>query len=297
MSIGNLGYLYYKEYYDKFINEYKTSENISDKEKNEYFIEKNSEIIADSTIYKNSEIIEDIETNLYTHKLYFKTTYPGLLIGTGYSHIIKEKEAFKLGLEFDYTTGLPIINGSSVKGMLRSVFYIKDDSEELKEEKKTYIKNILKELKIENDYLDKMDFEALTYSIFEGKYKDKDDIYKSIPLDKRDIFFGATIDINKTMKEKTDKDKYLLGEDYITPHGTGEEKLKNPNPIKFLKVMPNVVWCFGFDLKDLYNLEDKKTVITKDIKQKMFNNIILDLGIGAKTNVGYGRFDEKYHVK
>jgi CRISPR-associated protein Cmr6 len=49
--------------------------------------------------------------------------------------------------------------------------------------------------------------------------------------------------------------------------------------------MPNVVWCFGFDLK---NLNEN---ITRDIKKKLFEQIILDLGIGAKTNVGYGKFE------
>ncbi|MBU3219626.1 type III-B CRISPR module RAMP protein Cmr6 [Clostridium algidicarnis] len=279
MTIGNIGYLYYKD------NDFR---------------EKTSEIIKNSSIelldYNTTKMLESIQS-LYINKLYFKTTYPGLIVGTGYNHIIKEKDAFKLGLEFDYTTGLPIINGSSVKGLLRSVFYNKEDSKNLKEEKQNYIKDILKELNGGHEILEDFDFEKLTNNIFEGKCLYKDDIYKPVPINERDIFFGATIDINKTIKEKTGKDKYLLGEDYITPHGTGEQKLKNPIPIKFLKVMPNVVWCFGFDLKDSYNSENKELYITKDIKKKMFNKIILDLGIGSKTNVGYGRFDEHYSIE
>jgi len=32
-------------------------------------------------------------------------------------------------------------------------------------------------------------------------------------------------------------------------------------------------------------------IIDKDKKLELFKNIICDLGIGAKTNVGYGQFE------
>ncbi|MCS4516082.1 RAMP superfamily CRISPR-associated protein [Clostridium botulinum] len=81
-----------------------------------------------------------------------------------------------MSLEFDYTTGLPVINGSSIKGMLRSVFYNKKDDEKLIEEKEKYIRDILKELiKKENPKFNgEFDFEELTNNIFEGKCKAKD---------------------------------------------------------------------------------------------------------------------------
>ncbi|PRR77941.1 RAMP superfamily protein [Clostridium liquoris] len=293
MNSSNIGYLYYKEYYGNDVIKK------LDKEKSNQFEYINRKIIknSDASFYRYDKFTKDIQDNLYRNKLYFKTTYPGLIIGTGYSHIIKAKEEFKLGLEFDYTTGLPIINGSSVKGLLRSVFYSEKEKvqEELEKEKEKYIKEVLKELKLEEDYVEKIDFKELTYNIFEGRYKEKDGTYKPIPMNERDIFFGATIDIDKTIKEMKQRDRYLLGEDYITPHGDEKEKLKNPNPIKFLKIMPDVVWCFGFDLKDKYDLDSQNTVITEGIKEKLFERIIYDLGIGAKTNVGYGRFDENYH--
>ena len=47
--------------------------------------------------------------------------------------------------------------------------------------------------------------------------------------------------------------------------------------------MPNVVFKFSFDLKDSKSLN-----ITKKQKEELFKSIILDLGVGAKTNVGYG---------
>lgn len=294
---SNIGYLYYKEYYKKEYIERRKIEKKEYEEGKSPLIEINQNIVNDSKINKlnNNElkISKEIKEKLYKEKLYFKTTYPGLIIGTGYSHILKEKEEFKLGLEFDYTTGLPIINGSSVKGLLRSVFYNKKDSEELMQEKEKYVKDILKELlpKDDRSKLNNLDFKELTYGIFEGKYKVDEngkEEYKSIPINKRDIFIGAMVDIEETSKLMGRNCEYLLGEDYITPH----KKLKNPNPIKFLKIMPNVVWCFGFNLKDQYNKkETEKLLMSKDIKEKLFKQIILDFGIGAKTNVGYGQLE------
>lgn len=281
---SNIGYLYYKEYFtDKYIYECK----IQGKkyEEDNPLIEINQKILDNSNIdiLKNNKFkfIKEMQKKLYKEKIYFKTTYPGLIVGTGYSHIIKEKEEFKLGLEFDYTTGLPVINGSSIKGMLRSVFYNKKDNKKLIKEKEKYIKGILKEVMEKGNI--EFDFKELTDNIFEGKGKND----SCMPMNERDIFLGAMIDIEATVKqmENVNGEKELLGEDYITPHGKGKDKLKNPIPIKFLKVMPNVVWCFGFNLNK-FN-ED----ITVDIKKKLFKQILLDIGIGAKTNVGYGRIE------
>ncbi|HDK7163642.1 TPA: type III-B CRISPR module RAMP protein Cmr6 [Clostridium botulinum] len=292
---SNIGYLYYKKYFTSEIIQSSKDVDKEYDEKNNLFTSINNNIIENSNVelLKNNKfkLIREIQDNLYEDKIYFKTTYPGLIIGTGYSHIIKRKGEFKLGLEFDYTTGLPCINGSSVKGMLRSVFYNDRDNEELRKEKENYIKEILEEvMEEENCNFDeeKFDYEELTNNIFEGKCKVKNKNGIHMSINERDIFLGATIDIEATIEEmkRTKQGKNnLLGEDYITPHGKGKDKLKNPNPIKFLKVMPNVVWCFGFDLKD-FN-ED----ISADIKKKLFKHILLDLGIGAKTNVGYGRIE------
>jgi len=49
--------------------------------------------------------------------------------------------------------------------------------------------------------------------------------------------------------------------------------------------MPEVVWKFQFDLKS-------SELLTKSQKLNLFKQILLDLGIGAKTNVGYGKFED-----
>jgi len=207
------------------------------------------------------------------------TIYPGLLIGSGYNHEIGEqKNELKLGFFFDYTTGLPCIPGSSVKGVLRNACEInKGDyvvsilNELLNGERKTDNKNIV-ELLNENSSI---------YELFKGKYscfvmnvfdgKAANDEY--LPLKQRDIFFDAFPIVSKN------KNGIFLANDYITPHN---DQFKNPNPIQFLKILPQVTFKFNFDLSD--------TFVTKEIKAELFKQILLDLGIGAKRNVGYGQF-------
>ena len=164
------------------------------------------------------------------------TLYPGLLVGTGYNHpkLKENKEDFQLGFFFDHTTGLPIISGSSIKGMLKSVC-----------EKKEFMLDVYEK--------------TVDLKIFE---------------DGQTIFYDAYI-----LETKNEQNK-IFGSDFITSHFSNEEHgmFKEPNPIKFLKVLPDVTFKFQFTGPD----------DTIDI----FKKIVLDFGLGAKTNVGYGKFQE-----
>ena len=62
-----------------------------------------------------------------------KTTYPGLLTGTGYMHPCPAENDFQMGFFFDWTTGAPIIAGSTVKGVLREPFPLRNKDEEIKD--------------------------------------------------------------------------------------------------------------------------------------------------------------------
>lgn len=245
----NIGYLYYRELANDVIDK-------SDIE----------------TINKNS--IGDLLGMLYKkipkiQRLYLKTTYPGLLVGSGNNHCIdvnKSDYVFKLGLEFDYTTGQPIINGSSIKGVLKNAFEIDKDF-------------IIEKLNSEefNKKIDENKYKELIDEIFEGKYKEE-----NIPMKERDVFFDAFI-----VGMDSSKNTKVLGEDYITPHN--KSMLKNPIPIRFLKVMPEVVWCFSFKLNDSSHYkEDKEKEFSSQEKLKLFKDILEEFGVGAKTNLGYG---------
>lgn len=270
MSNGNIGYLYYKDYYNDITNKVDNDTNkdkfiVDFDNKNQIIIENSNVENCKKNVYRYNDKLKKVN-----NELLLKTTYPGLLVGSGYNHIIGMTGEFKLGFDFDYTTGLPIIRGSSIKGAIRSVFF--HDKDILKDEKKEYLGDLLREIGID---IKKINLNDLKEEIFEGK-KDK----KSLSLYERDIFYDAEIDMIET-KKLMGTNKNILGEDYITPH---KEALKNPIPLKFIKVMPNVVWRFEFRLNN--------RIITKEQKLELFKRIILDLGIGAKTNVGYGRLEE-----
>jgi len=185
-----------------------------------------------------------------------KTTYPGLIIGSGYNHPALEEGDFQLGFYFDYTTGMPVIPGATVKGILKSVFPKNGENEEIKNEKLKYVNKILNK----ENLLNGSNWEKL--------------------FGKEDIFFDAYISIPKDGK--------IFAEDYITPHTKGP--FKNPTPLRFLKIAPNVTFTFQFKLKDS-NFENNQKVSSEE-KLKLFKEILLDFGIGAKRNVGYGNFIE-----
>ena len=145
-----------------------------------------------------------------SHKLHMKIDYPGLVTGVGIGHEANIEGEFKLGMHFDYTTGQPIIYGSSVKGVLRSYFKDVYDGE-----------------------VD--DCDSVIKDIFEGK--DSTDNMK--PMYSRDVFFDAVI-------IKENKHGHLLAADSITPHKYGP--LKNPIPITFMKIAPGCELEFRFHL-------------------------------------------------
>lgn len=189
--------------------------------------------------YKRLFEIEGVSEN---EKFELTTTYPGLFVGSGYNHpkLKENKDDFQLGFFFDHTTGLPMIPGSSIKGIIRSLF---------SEEKFGYLQDV--------------------YAITE----DKSTLEKRLFIDGSTIFYDAYI-VNTSTYNKGK----IFGSDYITSHYSDESlgQFKEPNPIKFLKVLPDVTFAFQFKGRH------------EDVS--LIKSIILDFGLGAKTNVGYGQF-------
>lgn len=267
----NFGYLFGKDYYKGFDYDFKQNYQ-SDKAKEKYF---NGFFDPKHAPFFDTEFEENEIPIDPTNQFDLTTRYPGLTLGTGYGHGVKGVSGdFKIGFSFDYTTGLPIIPGSSLKGTLRSVFpnekgahVHKNVSQEIKSEKRKYIRTILK-------VADDFDVDALELEIFEGKVEGK-----YLPMSQHDIFLDAEI-------VKPNTQGLIFGDDYITPHVDTETRrpapLKNPTPLRFLKILPNVTFRFSFELKD-------GLISTAAQKLALFQQILLDLGIGAKTNVGYGR--------
>lgn len=196
--------------------------------------------------------------------------YPGLVTGVGIKHETKIEGEFKLGVHFDWTHGMPVVYGSSVKGVLRSAF--------IEEQKNGRI------LKYEKYYLEKCtgrewsqeDIKVLFDSIFEGKENGK-----SKSIYNRDIFFDAVI-------VEADSKGRILASDSITPHGgeNHDNPLENPTPLTFLKIASGCRMEFRFKLVDTI-IDGKK--FTAAQKKTLFEEILKTVGVGAKTNVGYGQ--------
>jgi CRISPR-associated protein Cmr6 len=255
---SNIGWLYSKDYYKNIEQIVKLKEN----DQADHFKKKNETItgMKFSAYEEFSKKVHSLNCKNIT-TLELTTSYPGLLIGSGIPHESGSMGEFKIGFHFDHTTGLPYIPGSSVKGLLRSAF---------KQVNGEYIAFLLKEMGIQKQ----VDIEALEKEIFDGIETDETGKEKEKSIYKRDIFFDAGI-----IKTKNNEG-FFLAEDFITPHPS---PFKEPIPIMFLKVLPQAVFQFTFRLFD-------SLMLTAEKKKELFEKIICQLGIGAKTNVGYGKF-------
>lgn len=246
---NNISKLFYKDYYQDVDFHYVLDGKDPDKNMVKNSIGKMNKKIKESILVKIPRL------SCVTHSFSAKIAYPGLITGTGLVHDSKKLDgAFNLGMHFDYTFGMPIVYGSSVKGVLCRYF---------------------KEF-----YKGEIDKEKLQKDIFSGEASDGTN--KSIY--KRDIFFDAVI-LKPYMDEK--KIPHLLEDDSITPHTEGP--LKNPTPITMLKIAPGCEIEFRFQLHD--SVVDGLKFSVED-KQELFKEILKTVGIGAKTNVGYGQLEE-----
>lgn len=262
--MGNLHYLFNIEYYSGWSHE--------------HFAKCNDAIVKQQ--YKSGELIPPF-VNVSSFQL--QTAYPGLLIGVGNVHEagrgVSEKEEepaeIKLGFTLDYVTGLPLIPGSTVKGALHGAFANYE----------AYVQNILTERGATV-----VDMDTLTRYIFGDPNPGSCVFYDAIPV-------------------KPGQGDRLFGLDNITPHNKPYDRtkddggaeyqmngLKNPIPLTMLKVIPGVTYLFRFDLSalDRDGIIDSKiaSCTFSEIVSCAFKEILSDIGIGAKTNVGYGVLTE-----
>lgn len=190
------------------------------------------------------------------------TTYPGLLLGTGVAHETGAEEELILGFTFDHTTGLPLVPGSLIKGVLRSAFT-------------AYPKHVLDLIGQITESDEPVNLTALETEIFgvrpgaEPQPGNEDIFYDAVPVF-TDCFAAR-----------------LFGPDHLAPH-PGE--FTDPIPLPFMKVLPGVAYRFDFSLRD-------GGFLSANQKVRLFQQLIEDLGVGAKTNVGYGNMITKEEYK
>lgn len=232
--------------------------------------------------------------------LELKTTYPGVIVGTGYVHEVNALGEFKLGLFFDHSTGLPVIPGSSVKGAIRAAFpgwdafFTKETPEEIKQAKTCWIESILQNKAIEEIVYDeplKQKIKRIEEALFDGVSAwDEAGRPKSFySIYQRTVFFDAWFEI------PPENTPYLQA-DAITPHirdgKTYEEsQLLNPVPIPFVKIGPDIPVSFHVGLQPVV-IPEYEIQLDENAIRRLFTTILTTTGIGAKTNVGYGQLTE-----
>lgn len=229
-----------------------------------------------SAISVNTDVVKVLRSADYS-VVNMRVQAPGLLIGSGLAHGLPDSEEdVKTGLQFDYTSGLPVIPGSSVKGVIRSAFpTIKEDNEQPNEadaEKLNYIKSLIADIpECSSLVLEDKDILELGNQMFNHG----------------DVFADALLVGYGTRMKQHEPVKQVLTEDYITPHIGGP--LAQPIPIKIVKVAPGVTFAFCFKFNE--NKIGAK-VVSASMKKALCAAILQDLGVGAKTNVGYGVLKE-----
>ncbi len=300
MNQPNYGWKFYRDYFND------VDFRVTDKKEQERFFK------LKNNAFERAKLIPLSSNNSSTQGFSLKLLYPGLLSGVGYTMGIGMVGEFKIGFYFDHTTGMPVIPGSSIKGVLRSVFPVWH-GEGLKSKLKRSSKNDEQKARFLWDLISNIrDIDATKFSkkddktfltenekkiirqieleIFEGRNIEKELEKPLEPAEEflgiynTDVFWDAFVERAVEGNDEPTKDRFF-GTDSITPHG--DSPLRNPNPLLFLKVLPGTTWRFCFDLKDGLHLNAK-------LKEELFRQIILTIGIGAKTNVGYGQFEEGF---
>lgn len=265
----NLNYFFNVEYFEGLNFDFDHDE----KDEEEETFKKRNNVIRDFELVNAMKPISNKVYGEEVSTITLETNYPGLLIGIGSSHGFGGLGEIALGFTFDYVTGTPYIPGSSVKGTLRSAFRYED-----------YIIDTLYEIQEDNNIeYNNDDIEKIKFKIFGD-----DSGSESTKVFERDVFFDGII-------PKEFENKKIMAIDNITPHRQDSKllELAEPNPITMIKVKPKIKFMFQFLLRDLEFKNGTKTIkITKHEKEQLFKTILTDLGIGAKTNVGYGYLSE-----
>ena len=186
------------------------------------------------------------------------TTASRLLFGIGYQH------PAEIGFMFDWSTGLPIIPGSSLKGMALDVA-------------RYVVKN---EVEVEDLSLD--DGEKI--EIFGSEHDAKEKTGGNV------IFLPAC--------PITENNRPFLEVDVMTPHyqpyysdpeNNPPADWHSPVPLNFLTVPEGIRYCFR--LADRRNLTDTSAPCLTNA-EKLLRHALTEFGVGAKTSVSYGYFKD-----
>ena len=215
-----------------------------------------------------------------------------LVVGLGAGHVLETS------LTLHHIFGIPYIPGSALKGVVRMVSFWKI-AEKLDKKSDEQIKDLQKQL-------------------YEGKLSDSDEneILKHKLLFGTQNFKGLLVFLDAY--PEIQKNQQIFELDVMTPHYQGyytknqiPGDWENPNPIVFLTVKKGITFCFNvlfdkFKAEKILTLKDdefpeniKETIkqwlnnfseLSQDVK-KWVEDALTKFGVGAKTRLGYGIFE------
>jgi CRISPR-associated protein Cmr6 len=240
-----------------------------------------------------SRLQAELFSDLGTDELVFKVCYPGLLVGLGYDHPNWREEEqnsqsdqrrasaedFTMGFTFDHTTGMPYIPGSSVKGKLRSVFPRRAEDEQRRKLVSALLNEVLKE-PVDLDFQDIREVETAVF----GPWVCEERTEK---LKGQDVFLDGYV--SKKPVENINRSncpRPLLAVDFITPHGAW---YKDPVPLRMVRIRPETQITLQFLMRD--NPRAEELGLDQARRVEFYGEIVKLLGLGAKTNVGYGQLE------
>jgi CRISPR-associated protein Cmr6 len=196
-----------------------------------------------------------------------------LIVGLGASH------PQETSMTLHHIFGIPYIPGSALKGASRHYMiwkFVDENEEELKLRLcKSNFVELLKEL---NKALEKE--ENLTVSVGNISFKDLIHIFGTQKRQGKIIFFDAYPIEEIKLKIDIMNPHYP---DYYTKDKPPTD-WQNPIPIKFLTV-EDTKFRFYLAAKD----KDQNLL---NHARKILNDALLNYGVGAKTSLGYGLFEE-----
>jgi CRISPR-associated protein Cmr6 len=196
-----------------------------------------------------------------------------LIVGLGASH------PQETSMTLHHIFGIPYIPGSALKGVSRHYMiwkFVDENEEELKSLLgKSNFAELLKEL---NKALEKE--ENLTVSVGNISFKDLIHIFGTQNRQGKIIFFDAYPIEEIKLKIDIMNPHYP---DYYTKDKPPTD-WQNPIPIKFLTV-EDTKFQFYLAAKD----KDQNLL---NHARKILNDALLNYGVGAKTSLGYGLFEE-----
>lgn len=200
-----------------------------------------------------------------------QVAHPGLIAGTGTARAIPDIEGcIQNGISLDYTTGLPYIPGSSIKGSLRSAL---EPSRNGESESACAHLELFREL-LGDDSLGMETLRDIIVALFDNE--------TASGQAGQPIFFDALAEPDG---------RSLFTFDFITPHRADEDPFKDPVPLQILKVAPGTLFNFYIALPSELRVNDTLTLTCVQV-QDVFKQLLMTFGVGAKTNLGYGLFCE-----